>query len=114
MIVSPDHGHYPMQMPIRTLFKVSLRARGRHRKRSRRNEGVADESRAVGAEGQVVFGGVGTFLEVIFASLGAGTFIYVAALETGKHEFESSENQMQKCSAAAFGFAFMALLALWF
>jgi zinc transporter ZupT len=51
--------------------------------------------------------------EAIFDSLGAGTFIYIAALDIIKTDFDSPEHRTQKWFAAALAFGIMALLAIW-
>lgn len=51
--------------------------------------------------------------EAIFDSLGAGTFIYIAALDIIKTEFDNPKYRLQKWLAAVFGFGLMALLAIW-
>lgn len=51
--------------------------------------------------------------EATFDSLGAGTFIYIAALDIIKTEFDSPRYHGEKWMAAASGFAIMALLAIW-
>ncbi len=54
-----------------------------------------------------------TLFEAVFDSLGAGTFIYIAALDIIKTEFDSPDYHAQKWLAATLGFAIMALLAIW-
>jgi len=51
--------------------------------------------------------------EGIFDSLGAGTFLYIAALDIIKTEFDSPAHHGQKWVATALGFGLMALLAIW-
>jgi hypothetical protein len=51
--------------------------------------------------------------EGIFDSLGAGTFLYIAALDIIKTEFDSPADHGQKWVATALGFGVMALLAIW-
>ncbi len=54
-----------------------------------------------------------TLFEAVFDSLGAGTFLYIAALDILKTEFDSPRYHGQKWLAAAPGFAIMAALAIW-
>lgn len=51
--------------------------------------------------------------EAVFDSIGAGTFMYIAALDIIKTEFDHQRDHAQKWLAAAAGFGFMALLAIW-
>lgn len=51
--------------------------------------------------------------EAIFDSLGAGTFLYIAALDIIKTQFESPGYRLQKWLSAVSGFSVMALLAIW-
>ncbi len=55
----------------------------------------------------------GQLFEATFHSLGAGTFLYIAALDTISTEFASPEGRWQKWLAASLGFGIMALLAIW-
>jgi zinc transporter 1/2/3 len=63
--------------------------------------------------GAVLTGRADALFEAIFDSLGAGTFIYIAALDIIKTEFDSPRYHGEKWMAAASGFAVMALLAIW-
>lgn len=71
--------------------------------------------------GIIVGGSVGLTLaphaaqlfEAIFDSLGAGTFIYIAAMDIIKTQFDSPEYRFQKWLSAVLGFSVMALLAIW-
>jgi zinc transporter 1/2/3 len=60
-----------------------------------------------------VSGPAGTLLEAVFDSLGAGTFLYIAALDIIGAEFSSPDDRWAKWVWASLGFATMALLALW-
>jgi zinc transporter 1/2/3 len=51
--------------------------------------------------------------EGIFDSLGAGTFLYIAALDIIKTEFDSPSYHGEKWVATVLGFGLMALLAIW-
>lgn len=51
--------------------------------------------------------------QATFDSIGAGTFLYIAALDIIKNEFESPDLRWQKWCAAALGFGTMAILAIW-
>lgn len=51
--------------------------------------------------------------EAVFDSIGAGTFMYIAALDIIKTEFDRQRDHAQKWLAAPAGFGFMALLAIW-
>jgi len=51
--------------------------------------------------------------EATFDSLGAGTFVYIAALDIIKTEFDDPDYRGQKWLAATLGFGIMAFLALW-
>lgn len=51
--------------------------------------------------------------EATFDSIGAGTFLYIAALDIIRTEFESPQDRWHKWLAASTGFGVMALLALW-
>jgi hypothetical protein len=55
----------------------------------------------------------GLLFEVVFDSIGAGTFIYVAALDITRTEFDTPEDRWQKWACATAGFAAMAVLAIW-
>jgi zinc transporter 1/2/3 len=61
---------------------------------------------AISTRGGIVF-------EAVFDSLGAGTFLYIAALDIIKTEFDEPGAHWQKWTSACFGFAIMALLAVW-
>lgn len=63
--------------------------------------------------GAVLTGRAGVLFEAVFDSIGAGTFIYIAALDIIKTEFDSQRYHAQKWLAAAVGFGIMALLAIW-
>ncbi len=51
--------------------------------------------------------------EGIFDSLGAGTFLYIAALDIIKTEFDTPRDAALKWWATAAGFTLMAVLAIW-
>lgn len=51
--------------------------------------------------------------EATFDSLGAGTFIYIAAMDIIKTQFDNPKYRFQKWLSAVSGFSLMALLALW-
>lgn len=51
--------------------------------------------------------------EAVFDSLGAGTFLYIAALDIIRTEFEAPGDRWQKWLLVAAGFAVMAALAVW-
>lgn len=55
----------------------------------------------------------GRLLEAAFDSLAAGTFIYIAALDIIRTEFDQPDDRWQKWLAACAGFGIMALLAIW-
>jgi zinc transporter 1/2/3 len=63
--------------------------------------------------GVALSGRADTLFEAVFDSLGAGTFLYIAALDILKTEFDSPHYHGQKWVAAAAGFAIMAALAIW-
>ncbi len=63
--------------------------------------------------GAMLTGRADVFFEAVFDSLGAGTFLYIAALDIIKTEFDGPRYHAQKWLAAAAGFAIMALLAIW-
>jgi zinc transporter 1/2/3 len=63
--------------------------------------------------GVVLSGRPDMIFEGIFDSLGAGTFLYIAALDIIKTEFDSPTDHGQKWLATALGFGVMALLAIW-
>ncbi len=63
--------------------------------------------------GLTLTGPSNAIFEAVFDSLGAGTFLYIAALDIIKMEFDSPKYHAQKWLAAAAGFGFMALLAIW-
>jgi zinc transporter 1/2/3 len=55
----------------------------------------------------------GEIFEATFNSIGAGTFIYIAALDIIRTEFDAPGDRWQKWVSASLGFAVMAVLALW-
>lgn len=61
----------------------------------------------------LVSGPAGTLFEAVFDSLGAGTFLYIAALDIIGTEFSTPEDRWPKWLWATIGFGTMALLALW-
>lgn len=61
----------------------------------------------------VLTGSVATWFEAIFDSVGAGTLLYIAALDIIRTEFDAPEDRLAKWMATAGGFAMMAALALW-
>ncbi|MHB1011190.1 MAG: ZIP family metal transporter [Propionibacteriaceae bacterium] len=63
--------------------------------------------------GAMLTGRADALFEAIFDSLGAGTFLCIAALDIIKTEFDGPKYHAQKWLAAAAGFAIMALLAIW-
>lgn len=63
-------------------------------------------SASLGATGSGLF-------EAVFDSLAAGTFLYIAALDIIRTEFDLPDDRWQKWLAACGGFAAMALLAIW-
>lgn len=63
--------------------------------------------------GAVLSGRTELLFEAAFDSIGAGTFMYIAALDIIKTEFDSETYHAQKWLAAAAGFGIMALLAIW-
>ncbi len=63
--------------------------------------------------GVALTGRADTPFEAVFDSIGAGTFMYIAALDIIKLEFERHGDHAQKWLAAAAGFGIMALLAIW-
>lgn len=71
--------------------------------------------------GIIVGGSVGLSLtphgaqlfEATFDSLGAGTFVYIAAMDIIKTQFDSPGYRFQKWLFAVLGFLVMALLAIW-
>ncbi|MDO8107849.1 ZIP family metal transporter [Isoptericola sp. b441] len=63
--------------------------------------------------GAALTGRTATVFEAVFDSLGAGTFLYIAALDIIKTEFDGPRFHGQKWLAVAAGFSVMALLALW-
>lgn len=54
-----------------------------------------------------------TLFEATFDSIGAGTFIYIAALDIIRTEFDSPEDHAWKWVSAVVGFGIMAVLAIW-
>ncbi len=52
-------------------------------------------------------------LEAIFDGLAGGTFIYVASMDVIGHTFDDRTMRWAKFIAIAFGFALMAVLAIW-
>lgn len=56
--------------------------------------------------------GAGLF-EAVFDSLGAGTFLYIAALDIISTEFSATGDRWGKWLSACLGFGIMALLAVW-
>ncbi|NYI41285.1 ZIP family metal transporter [Demequina lutea] len=65
------------------------------------------------AIGGMLTGRADTLFEAVFDSIGAGTFMYIAALDIIKTEFDHHRDHAQKWLAAAAGFGIMALLAIW-
>jgi zinc transporter 1/2/3 len=65
------------------------------------------------AVGAILASGGGRVFETTFDSIGAGTFVYIAALDIIKTEFDSPADHAAKWLAACLGFGLMALLALW-
>ena len=63
--------------------------------------------------GAVLTGRADGLFEATFDSLGAGTFVYIAALDIIRTEFDSPEDHAWKWVSAAVGFGLMALLAIW-
>ncbi|MDA8440648.1 MAG: ZIP family metal transporter [Propionibacterium sp.] len=63
--------------------------------------------------GAVLTGHAPLLFEVIFDSIGAGTFMYIAALDIIEMEFDREGYHAYKWLSAAVGFAIMALLAIW-
>lgn len=63
--------------------------------------------------GATLSGRTGTLFEAVFDSVGAGTFLYIAALDIIKTEFDDPGYHGRKWVATATGFGLMALLALW-
>ena len=55
----------------------------------------------------------GLLFEAVFDSVGAGTFIYIAALDITRTEFDTPEDRWPKWVCATAGFAAMAVLAIW-
>ena len=53
------------------------------------------------------------WFEVIFNSIGAGTFIYIATLDIIRTEFELPGDNWQKWLLATSGFGVMSVLAIW-
>lgn len=51
--------------------------------------------------------------QAVFDSIGAGTFLYIAALDIIKTEFDDPDNHAAKWAAAVVGFGIMAVLAIW-
>ena len=65
------------------------------------------------AVGEILAADGGRTFEAAFDSIGAGTFVYIAALDIIKTEFDSPTDHGAKWLAACLGFGLMALLALW-
>jgi len=65
------------------------------------------------AVGATLSGQAAQIFEGVFDSLGAGTFLYIAALDIIKTEFDAPEDAALKWWATAAGFTLMAVLALW-
>lgn len=63
--------------------------------------------------GAVLSGPSAQVFEATFDSLGAGTFLYIAALDIIKTEFDEPEDHGLKWLATSIGFVLMAVLALW-
>ncbi len=63
--------------------------------------------------GAALTGRPDALFEAIFDSLGAGTFVYIAALDIIKTEFDSPRYHGEKWTAAESGFAIVAILAIW-
>jgi zinc transporter 1/2/3 len=61
----------------------------------------------------LVSGSGALVVEAVLDSLGAGTFLYIAALDIIGAEFSSPEDRWAKWLSASLGFGTMALLALW-
>lgn len=55
----------------------------------------------------------GHLFTAIFDSLGAGTFLYIAALDIIRSEFNNPDDGLSKWLSTCAGFAVMAILALW-
>lgn len=55
----------------------------------------------------------GQLFQAIFDSIGAGTFLYIAAMDIMRTEFELPGDRWQKWLLVFAGFALMAALALW-
>jgi solute carrier family 39 (zinc transporter), member 1/2/3 len=55
----------------------------------------------------------GLLLEAVFDSIGAGTFLYIAALDIIRSEFDVARDRLAKWCMAAAGFAVMAAVAIW-
>ncbi len=68
----------------------------------------------VGASvGLALTGRPDALFQAVFDSLGAGTFVYIAALDIIKMEFDDPRYHAGKWAAATVGFAIMAVLAIW-
>lgn len=68
----------------------------------------------VGASvGVALTGRSDALFQAVFDSLGAGTFLYIAALDIIKTEFDNPRYHAEKWGAAVLGFAIMAVLAIW-
>ncbi|MCV2393885.1 ZIP family metal transporter [Actinotalea sp. M2MS4P-6] len=63
--------------------------------------------------GAVLLGTTAQVFEAAFDAIGAGTFLYIAALDIIKTEFDGPGHHAQKWLATAAGFSLMAVLAFW-
>ena len=55
----------------------------------------------------------GRLFEATFDSIAAGAFLYIAALDIIRTEFDNPQYEWEKWLAAPLGFGTMAVLALW-
>ncbi len=65
------------------------------------------------AVGAALSSGPGQLFEATFDSIGAGTFLYIAALDIIRSEFDVPRDRLAKWGAAVAGFAVMAVVAIW-
>jgi zinc transporter 1/2/3 len=63
--------------------------------------------------GRAIAGRGAAFVEAIFLSLAAGTFMYVATFDVLRDEFPHASGRLAKWLAMALGVAGMSLLAIW-
>lgn len=63
--------------------------------------------------GEILSDQAGQVFEAVFDSVGAGTFLYIAALDIINTEFGDPGDHGRKWTTAALGFGLMAVIALW-